>query len=255
MNHTLSPLTEPVGLIWLLALLATAFLVWKNRFRAAWAPGAVVIAFWVIGSTPLPARLLASLERPYAHPDLGALPEHDAVVMLGGVLEASSNDAFGLNLGGAADRVVTAAELMRRHKARALVLGGGSSLLARGPVEEGRLVENWLRHWNLVEAPIYRLGACANTRDEAARTAALAREQHWQRLLLVTSAGHMRRAEAIFRKLGLRPTCVACDFDGMAELEREDATSLFPKANGFRLLGLFWHEWAGWWYYRLRGWL
>ncbi len=255
MNHVLAPLTEPVGLIWLLALMLTAFLVWKDRFRAALAPGAVVIAFWVIGSTPLPARLLASLERPYAHPALDALPEHDAVVMLGGVLGPSANDVLGFNLDSAADRVVTAVEVMRRHKARALVLGGGGSLLARGPVEEGRLVENWLRRWNLVEAPIYRLGACANTRDEAARTAALAREQHWQRLLLVTSAGHMRRAEAIFRKLGLRPTCVACDFEGMAELERKDAASLFPKANGFHLLGLFWHEWAGWWYYRLRGWL
>ncbi len=176
MNHTFSPLTEPVGLIWLLALLTTVLLVWRNRFRAAVGPGVVVIAFSLIGSTSLPALLLASLERPYAHPDLGALPEHDAVVMLGGVLEASSNDVFGLNLNGAADRVVTAAELMRRHKARALVLGGGSSLLARGPVEEGRLVENWLRRWNLVEAPIHRLGACANTRDEAARTAALARD-------------------------------------------------------------------------------
>lgn len=255
MNHILSPLTEPTGFLWLLALGTVLFLVWRGKFRAAVAAGLVVAAFWVVGSTPVPARLLASLERPYVNPALDALPEHDAVVMLGGVLGASSNDVLGFSLGNAADRVVTATELMRRHKARALVLGGGSDLLTRGPVEEGRLVENWLRRWNLVTAPIYRLGACLNTRDEAARTAALAREQHWQRILLVTSAAHMRRAEAVFRKEGLRPTCVACDFDGLAELERKETTRLFPKSEGFHLLNLYWHEVVGWWYYRLRGWV
>ena len=86
---------------------------------------------------------------------------------------------------------------------------------------------------------------------------ALAAERGWKQILLVTSASHMRRAEAVFKKEGLRVIPVACNF----EVEGDDfktvdgAFTPFPKLDGFVFLSRYLHEKIGWSLYRLRGWI
>lgn len=47
------------------------------------------------------------------------------------------------------------------------------------------------------------VGNCLNTHDEAVAAAALARQQGWKSILLVTSPTHSRRAAALYRAQGL----------------------------------------------------
>jgi uncharacterized SAM-binding protein YcdF (DUF218 family) len=65
---------------------------------------------------------------------------------------------------------------------------------------EPELYRQWLESWEFDQIRILDLGLCRNTRDEAVRTAELAEEHGWSQLLLVTSASHMKRSEAAFRK-------------------------------------------------------
>ena len=249
------PLTQPVGLFWFCLLLLLLWRIWKRQWLRTILPGALALAVFLIGSTPLPARLLASLERPYTGANPGSLPQADAVVMLGGVLERSENDIFGFELKDAADRLVTAVELMRRGKGRALVLGGGVAKGNNPGLPEGELLQRWISAWGLTNAPVYLLGACTTTRDEALRTQALAKAHQWKQLILVTSASHMKRGEGLFRRLGVPVTCVAGDFVATAQLEHPGPFSPFPSAGGFVILSMYLHEIIGWQVYRLRGWV
>jgi len=255
MVKLLTPLTEPLGLFWALVLLLAAWRLYRHEWRRAIGPLSLAVGLSFLECTKLPAHLLAGLERPYARTDLAQLPRADAVVMLGGVLSISTNDVFGFDLSPAADRAVMAAELVRRGKARALVLGGGGHGPGLTEPYEGQLVARWLSTWKTVSVPVYVLGNCANTRDEGQRTLALARAQGWQHLHLVTSASHMKRAAGVFRTLGLRVTCVACDFQGFSALEEPARFSLVPGLGGLEKLGVYLHEEVGWWLYRWRGWV
>lgn len=197
----------------------------------------------------MPGRLLASLERPYAGKEW---PDRaDAIIVLGGGASWSEHEFAELDFGLAADRVLTAVELSRRGLGKVLVLGGSATVEPEMAPEPER-IRRWLESWEVVRTPILDLGACRNTRDEAVRAAELAREHGWSRVLLVTSASHMKRSHAAFRVVGMDVTPVGCDFAGMAAVLR--GRRWVPQSGSMVLLQLWLHEVVGMWYYRARGW-
>lgn len=249
------PMLLPIGFLWSLLVLGTGWSLWKRRWRSGLLPGMLAAFLSVAGSTAIPARLLASLERPYAHVDLTKVPVCDAVVMLGGTHNYSPSDAFKLDLAQAADRIIMSLELMRQQKGKTLVLGGGGREIDGKQHPDAQLLQDWFAAWGLPTAPVSNLGICRNTRDEAERVQALVKERGWQRVIVVTSGYHMKRAEAIFRKLGVSIVPVACDFQGLAELELHRPFTPFPLIQKVELLNLYLHETIGWLVYRWRGWV
>jgi uncharacterized SAM-binding protein YcdF (DUF218 family) len=75
----------------------------------------------------------------------------------------------------------------------------------------------------------------------------------WTSVMLVTSALHMPRSIALFRKQGLAVGPVACDFRAYGT--PKPAFSIFPSWGNFELLALYTHEKLGWLFYKLRGWI
>ena len=251
----LRQLGSPLGLIWIGLFILAAWLLARRKWRQAILPSVAFLYITVIGNTPLTAHLLANLEAPYARSSWADIPVCDAVVMLGGTHRPSRQDVFGFDLVDAADRIVTAAELVRQRKAPLLVLSSGGFNEGGAKVVGSLSLERWLQTWGVPAAPILHLGACNDTRDEAARTLALMRERKWQRVILVTSANHMRRAEGVFRKAGVPVVCVGCDFQGQSALDFDTRYELYPRTECFHRLNQVMHEWLGWYYYRLRGWI
>lgn len=244
---------DPLALMCLLLLSYVLLKVAKRQWRKTVCPLLVALCICVIGTSPLPASLLASLERPYSGATIASLPPADAVVMLGGMTAPSPSDPFGFQFEASVDRVVTAIELARQRKGRVLVVGGGLSSRVANP-GEGEFLRQWIEAWRVPPAPVQVLGACRNTKDEAVRTRALADSQGWQRIILVTSAAHMRRAEATFRRAGLEVVPFACDFEGMSAFPWCWEDVLLPWATGFDRLNRYLHEVVGLWVYRWRGW-
>jgi uncharacterized SAM-binding protein YcdF (DUF218 family) len=111
-----------------------------------------------------------------------------------------------------------------------------------------------MQAWRLPTGRIHLLGMCTNTRDEAERTAQLARRMGWHRVILVSSASHLKRAEATFRKAGLEVDPVGCDFHGVDRLGATQRWKIVPSVDGLLLCNEWVHEALGWWYYRLKGW-
>jgi uncharacterized SAM-binding protein YcdF (DUF218 family) len=213
---------------------------------------------------------------------------YDAVVVLGGGYYASEYDAYGFALERAASRLLAGLDLIRSGKARHLVIGGclpvagdtnlvlsdrvlrwisslqsvqaGSSIStslsaplderARG--EEPRQLNGTLAPRPVV-IPVFTLGLCRDTHDEAIACQKLRDANHWQTVLLVTSALHMPRSAALFKKQGLDVVPVACDFQACGVLG--SAFSPFPRQARFELLRLYLHERIGLVIYRIRGWI
>ncbi|MEO8428847.1 MAG: YdcF family protein [Verrucomicrobiota bacterium] len=250
-----APLVEPIGFLWLINVAWAAVLLVRRKYREAWLPLTTTALIWVFGCTPLSARLLATLEKPYAKAGVDNLPACDAVVMLGGCARASQYDAQSIDLTAAVDRVTTAWRLVRQNKARALVLGGGGHRVNGIEQAEGKLLLNALGDLGFELVPAYSLGICSNTHDEARRVEPLIKEHAWRSLLLVTSAYHMKRAEATFRKLNLPITTVACDFQVVGCFNSTDRFTAFPDSEKLRQMELYLHEVIGLLIYRWRGWV
>jgi uncharacterized SAM-binding protein YcdF (DUF218 family) len=257
-NDTLAnfifPLFQPLGLLWVVLLTLTVICFLKRGRVFGSILLLVCLALFAAGSTRLPYILLNTLERPYIGKTVASAHTADAVLVLGGSQHFSANEPFHLGLGDSGSRIVTAVELMRRHKAGSLVLGGGSYTVDGRKKPESELLRDWLESWKVCgDAPIMPLEVCQNTHDEVLQIEKLAREHHWRRILLVTSAFHLRRAEGLFRQIGLSVEVVACDFraDGVQRPFR----SIFPAAQSIQAFELYLHEFVGWYIYRWRGWV
>lgn len=254
LNQVLA-LLAPVGFVWA-ALIVLAVLLWRRRQRRFAAAVAALVGFiTIIGSTGVPGKLLGSLERPYAGVKIEELPTADAVVLLGGGAQASRYEVGGAHLSGAGDRLVMAAELMRLGKAPVLLLGGAWGKLDGREVIESEITRGLLGRWGISPGAMLPLGQNLDTHDEALKVRALAAERGWKRVLLVTSANHMRRAAATFRHLGIEVTPVPCNFltgVGTGEVPFRPAV---PGTDGFVKMGIWLHEQIGWLMYWRRGWL
>lgn len=249
-------LIEPVGFAWACLVLLALLSLRKRQPRLAAGAGALAVFIWVIGATPLPGSLLASLERPWVGVKREALPEADVVVLLGGFSAPSREEVGRLHFNQSADRAVTALELLRLGKAKTLVVGGSALTVGGEPFAEADLFKGILTMWQSGGPEIVSLGGCKHTRHEAEKVARLAAERGWKRVLLVTSASHLRRATGVFRTTtGLEIVPVPSAFLTSASIITTDSTDLIPRSAGFVKVEAWLHEVIGWRVYRWRGWI
>lgn len=247
-------LVAPLGLAFAFLVLCAVILLFRARRNLALVPGVLAVLLYATGATPLSPWLLATLEKPYAGVRPDSLAEADAIVMLGGLLAPSTNDLFAADFQPAVDRAIAAVELVRQDKARDLVLGGGVQKNGPPGAVESDYLLPWLNAWKLTPRRVHQLRNCVNTRDEALACKQLADERGWEKLILVTSAFHMRRAEGVFRAAGLDVTCFAADFNGLAGLENA-GWRVVPTPGRLQAFDLWLHEIVGTWVYRWRGWI
>jgi uncharacterized SAM-binding protein YcdF (DUF218 family) len=95
-------------------------------------------------------------------------------------------------------------------------------------------------HWT---APVQ------STRDEARAVAAIARAEGWNRIAVVTSPIHTRRACRTFERAGVSVRCVPAEARDFA------ARSMRGSRDRLRATQLSLYEFAGTVYYKLRGWI
>jgi uncharacterized SAM-binding protein YcdF (DUF218 family) len=255
MSQWVASIVDPLALLWLGLCGACAWLGWKRRWHAAALIGSPAALLFLFGSVPWPEALVAAREAPYAERSIAAAPAADAVVMLGGILEPSSHDPFGFGLGAGSQRLVAAVQLVRESKGQALVLGGSGPLPGKPDQSAASLLCDFVRQWQLCKAEILDLGICQNTHDEALRLRQLRAERGWKQVTIVTSALHLRRAEATIRKLNGDVSVVACDFRSYGVKKEPWKSFPFPQTERMHLLQDYLHELVGGWVYRWRGWI
>lgn len=252
---TVLNLIQPLSLIWLVLGLWLLRKVIQQRSLGLLAPGAAWLLLTVLTCTPLASYLLAGLEDQLPKVKVAELPQADAILCLGGGVEPSLAEPNGIQLKSAADRLATALTLAAAGKAPLLILGGGGYPHEGQMYSEADAVSDYLHAHVSLKTDIHSLGICSDTHDEAVKVAGLMQQRGLKQLLLVTSACHMPRSLAVFRKAGVNAIPVPCNYTSSLNRLGEMHWLHLPHEQGFESFNGWLHEIVGYWVYRWRGWI
>ena len=233
---------QPVNLsiILLLAGLALLAVRWRRTAAALF----VTAAFWLVLCvwTSFGALLVTPLENRFPRP-----PFPDTVtgiVVLGGGFEGGINlvrGGYELNSGG--DRYVEAAALARRYPDARIVISGGSGALMLEGEDDASTSVRLFEALGVARERLVLEGKSRNTYENAVFTKELVTPQSDETWLLVTSAFHMPRSMALFRKAEFPVTAWPVDYrtsgrEGIAFFTDNPVDSLQTATLGIR-------EWIG----------
>jgi uncharacterized SAM-binding protein YcdF (DUF218 family) len=236
----------------LIAPLGTALLAWavagvlslKGHKRLARVLGLWAFVWLWCWSTPLASHWVrGQLEAQYPPLPLAGVPTAQAVVVLGGAMEPPDGVRPWPNLSQGADRVWHASRLFLAGKAPVVLLSGGSDLTEVAQ-PEALAMRQFMLDLGVPAAALLTEELSRNTRQNAEMSAKLLRERGIQKVLLVTSALHMRRAVKLFEQQGLEVHAVATDHEVGSRNGRlpwlPDANSLDGSARAIK-------EFVGYW--------
>jgi uncharacterized SAM-binding protein YcdF (DUF218 family) len=201
----------PLGFFLALGLAGLVLLVARRRASGLLCVTVALVGLW-LAATPLAARLtLGALEARYPALSAADSPAADIAIVLGGGTRGPAPPRPGPDLGEAADRVLFAADLFKAGKVRRIVVSGGNIPWDAATEPEAETIAKLLVSWGVPESAIITAGSSRTTAENAREV-----EELWPALgassaLLVTSASHMPRALAAFRKSGLPVTPAATD--------------------------------------------
>ena len=204
-------------------------------------------------SAPVTAEMLAgSLERRYTYLSAEDAPRADAAVILGGGAFNFDRNWPSASISGSVDRYMHGARLFVAGRVQKVVLSGGRDQ-GEGPTE-AQLGAAFLTEIGIPSAHLILDNEARTTKGHVDYIAELLAEYRLETFLLVTSAVHMRRAEAVFRAAGLEPVSIATDFQVNTETQMSIRRFL-PSVSALSLSTAAIHEYIGYSYYRVRGWV
>jgi len=169
-------------------------------------------------------------------------PAADAVVVLSAGV---TGDGFMPQQG--SDRLRKALELIQAKRAPTLVVSRERRFISRKPVSS---IADQNRMIAMAGVPAFiATGWARSTHDEALYVAKVARHRGWERIILVTSPFHSRRACATFERAGVRVSCVPADSRDIA------VHSLRDPDDRIAAFAMLIYEIAGTIRYQQQGWL
>ncbi|MFD2245534.1 YdcF family protein [Pontibacter ruber] len=248
LSKTLHLLLAP--LLWIVLLLLLGLFLKSERVkRGCLAAG---IGLLLLLTNPFLANLAWRTWEVDAVP-VATLGEYDAAIILTGVTGTKEHIPDRIHTYKGSDRFLHPLMLYRLGKIKKFIVTGGTSKLLRKEVPEAVQIKTLLMQAGVPAQDIITESRSQNTYQNAQNTAILLKQHpDLQRLLLVTSAFHMRRAAACFSKAGIKATSFSTDF--YSNVPRYTPDELFiPSAYAFSNWHLLIHEIAGYVTYKLIG--
>jgi uncharacterized SAM-binding protein YcdF (DUF218 family) len=227
-----------------------------KRWWARQALGIVVVVFY-LASMPLTAGILMHwLEVPRPAP--GTLkPRYDVVIVLSGMVHLVRSTADEIEFSDSVERILTGIKLVKRGLAEKLLITGGTGDPLYQDLSEAVRLKSFAMELGVRDEQLLVEGTSRNTYENALHSAHIIREGRYQDLLLVTSAAHMRRSAAVFRKQGLWPDLYPVDYQTaqVPYLKRMTPWTFLPSAHALVTTTAVMHELIGLAMYRLRGYI
>src|SRR4051812_8920460 len=157
----------------------------------------------VCGWSPLGTLLLYPLEQRFPPWD-AARGAPDGIVVLGGAIDPDLSAARGVPVfRGGSDRLLATAALAHRYpQARIIYSGGNANLLAGDAAKEADIAGTVFESLGIAKQRLTMERLSRNTEENATLSKSLAHPKPGERWLLVTSAYHMPRSVALFRRAG-----------------------------------------------------
>ena len=183
------------------------------------------------------------------------LKTYDYGIVLSGMFEYNGTlDRLSARRG--SDRLWQAIHLYHKRKIKRIILSGDSGYVFREGLHEADQLKKILIEQNIPASDILIENKSRNTHENAKETVRFLKEGELtsNSFILITSAIHMHRAEACFKKEGLDCATFSTDhyYDPSSSLS---INSFVPSAEAFIMWKRMIKEWIGTIMYRLFGYL
>ena len=249
----LSLLIYPIGSTFLLFAFAVALYIFRYHRRAL-AVNSFAIAWLWIWSMPVTSDVLrGSLESRYQNIPVESVLRADAAVILGGAFISDPSWPYPTATS-SVNRYWHGARLYHAGRVETVLLTGGRNPQRPENLTEAQAGAIFMRDMGVPRKHTVLDNQARTTHQHVGYVAELLEDNGLESFLLVTSAMHMRRAEAVFRAGGLDPIPVATDFH-VAPGAKFSLRRFLPSAGGLGGSTAAVHEYVGFWFYRLRGWI
>ena len=267
-NKIVGFLVSPIGGVIAGGVIAVVCARLGRKRMAKWIGGLTVAWLW-LWMTPIMTWVVGvPLEREFLVdgrvPAVESFPEADAIVLLGGSMGAETNLSSYAEMWSGADRVWQAARLYKAGKAQKVIATGNGAVdttlpllldfgVAKADVsfmdavnteEEARSISKMLvQSVGVEELGVEEFGE-PDSPTHPIKHSSTARPK----VLLVTSAWHMKRARLMFEKYApdIEVACAPADFENTIMAEKTPLFKmLLPDPNVFMLNSVAFHEWVG----------
>jgi len=243
---------KPFNLI-LISLVLSFFIKsekWKKRFK--WI---ALILFLVFSNGIILNECLMLWEKPaISISDLD--DDYEVAVVLGGTtdVDREPNDRLFFHKG--ADRVTHALNLYHTGKVKKILFTGGNARLFENPDRDNSPIYDFYVMCGVSPEDILIESSSRNTRENAFFVKDMvSKNAKSGKVILITSAFHMRRAEGCFRKVGIDVTGFSTDFSTALPKDRFGFDGLLPSASVLDSWNFLIKEWIGYTVYWIVGYI
>src|SRR5581483_6494017 len=226
--------------------------IWRSRSNPKRTPLMLLVGvggLFLISWPPVAWLVASGFEAGYPRVDIPAGTGDVIVVLSGNVVGTSPGRPVPVADRDTYERCLFAAWLHKHWRPLPVLACGGTGESGNMPFAE--TMREVIRGEGVPDELIWTDRRSHSTYENAIYAAEVLNSKHLRRIVLVTEAYHMPRAERCFRKVGLAVVPAPCAFrSGTSERPRFLPTWKAVDANE-RLL----HEALGFVWYRLRGWI
>lgn len=246
LSKTLGYLATPLTLIFL-CLLLSAFL--KSLKWKKWLFRSGLILLWFFTNEFIANEVMRAWEIPAR--EIQTLPKYKLGIVLTGVtIPLKPDDRVYFQRG--ADRVTHSVQLFKSGYIERILISGGSGKLVAEEEPEANLFKKAMLMMGIPENRILIENETRNTYESAVQVKTMLIDSSYQNkdLLLITSAFHMRRSMACYKKAGLEPEPFSTDFFSHERLWYFDGL-VVPKSEALIIWHKLMREWIGFIAYKI----
>jgi len=229
--------------------LVIVIITWGVVFRSRIA-GILAVSILIICSLPIFSnKLITYLENGYTLSDASSAKTADAIVVLSGMVRTiNGKNGLSYEWGEASDRIFAGIELIKKNKAPIMILTGGKLPWSVGK-PEGEYLRDVAIKYGVPNKNILLTENVENTDQEAKAVGKLLNKTS-PKIILVTSAFHMPRAQKVFEAVGINIEPFAVDF--LSGADKYTIMNFIPSAGALNQTSFFIRELIGRLYYSLK---
>jgi len=212
-----------------------------------------LILIFLFSLRPIPDFLIRSLENRISR---GTLPDRiDGIIILAGGIDMEASRPGLIELSSESDRIIGGAILVKKHPEAKLIIAGGTGYINQDEnLREADYMQKLAILLGITKDRIFVERNSRNTHEHAVELLKLLPNKDNNHWVLITSAFHMPRAFACFRKAGI--TVIPYPVDYKTKFDKHDTLSismLLPTLDNLNRFNIALHEWLGLIAYRLVG--
>ena len=244
--HKIIPLiTSPLFLA--LTLLAISIFLRKSKFikLKSFLIFLSFLTLFIFSNPLISNKLIEYVEMPYHPIKLSEIPQSDYIVVLSGMVHHVKDDVYEWS---DPDRFFAGIKLLNANKGKKIIYTGGLIPWEKKKETEGELLKKKSLEFGVYENDILITKKVKNTYEEA--NAIFHLIDNKSKIILVTSAFHMKRAEFLFKKHALNVFPYPVDFK--SKNNKITILDFIPSAGSLSRSSFVIREILGRMYYRVK---